>query len=213
MPGSEFAVCRSSVPWLRITHRGSDCVVPLGSNKTTWNFLKSVELISLFIGQVSNASGMVSLSKSSKHASPLPSAARGRNKERECQRVISVFSMMGKKKEIMWEMVFNVWLVNLQRGNNSPKGSSTDHQSPAGPCWEPVCSCPGHQVYHRRRHRGRRRPPSRLCHGLPGCCWRCRDSCPGSFGGRPHRCRCCCRTCPPPGHCRSRAVNADVLRA
>ncbi|TNN73904.1 hypothetical protein EYF80_015921 [Liparis tanakae] len=45
MPGSELAVCSSSVPWLRITQSGSDCVVPLGSNKTTWNFLKSSAVV------------------------------------------------------------------------------------------------------------------------------------------------------------------------
>lgn len=76
MPGSELAVCRSSVPWLRITHKGSDCVVPLGSNKTTWNFLKSVEPMSWLKGQGSSASGTLSWSKSSKHSSPLPSPVK-----------------------------------------------------------------------------------------------------------------------------------------
>lgn len=103
MPGSELAICSSSVPWLRITHRGSDCVVPLGSNKTTWNFLKSVDPISWFIGQGSSASGILSLSKSSKHASPLPSPARerDRNKERDAEHVISWIHLCqdeGKKK-------------------------------------------------------------------------------------------------------------------
>lgn len=99
MPGSELAVCRSSVPWLRITHKGSDCVVPLGSNRTTWNFLKSVDPISWFNGQGSSASGILSLSKSSKHASPLPSPATERNKERECNHVVSFLPRWGEKPE------------------------------------------------------------------------------------------------------------------
>lgn len=83
MPGSELAVCRSSVPWLRITHRGSDCVVPAGSSRTTWNFLKSVDLMSWFSGHGSRASGTLSWSKSSKHSSPLPSPVRTRNHKLE----------------------------------------------------------------------------------------------------------------------------------
>lgn len=100
MPGSELAVCSNSLPWLRITQRGSDCVVPLGSNKTTWNFLKSVDPMSWFSGQGSSASGILSLSKSSKHASPLPSPEIEMNKDIEWNTVtIYYFCQEGDKKD------------------------------------------------------------------------------------------------------------------
>ncbi|KAG7257238.1 hypothetical protein CRUP_017264 [Coryphaenoides rupestris] len=52
MPGSELAVCSSSVPWLRTTHSGSDCVVPLGSSSTTWKRRKSLDSDSDLVGDM-----------------------------------------------------------------------------------------------------------------------------------------------------------------
>lgn len=98
MPGSELAVCRSSVPWLRITHKGSDWVVPLGSNKTTWNFLKSVEPISWFNGQGSSTSGTLSLSKSSKQALPLLSPVKKTNRGPRMQTFFFLFFGMTMSK-------------------------------------------------------------------------------------------------------------------
>lgn len=73
MPGSELAVWTSSLPWCLTTQLGSIWVVPLGSKWTIWNFRKSVTLIASFSGHTSRISGMLSLSKSSLQASPLPS--------------------------------------------------------------------------------------------------------------------------------------------
>lgn len=53
IPGSELAVCTSSLPWWRITQLGSIWAVPLGSRGTIWNFLKSVSLMALFSGHTS----------------------------------------------------------------------------------------------------------------------------------------------------------------
>lgn len=53
IPGSELAVCTSSLPWWRITQLGSIWAVPFGSRGTIWNFLKSVSLMALFSGHTS----------------------------------------------------------------------------------------------------------------------------------------------------------------
>lgn len=73
MPGSELAVWTNSLPWCLTTQLGSIWVVPLGSKWTIWNFLKSVAVMALFSGHTSRISGILSLSKSSLQASPLPS--------------------------------------------------------------------------------------------------------------------------------------------
>lgn len=79
--------------------------------------------------------------------------------------------------------------------------SRPHRQSPTGPRWASVCSCPCRQGFRRCRRHSRKHPLCRPCHGQPGWSWPRKGSCPGCSDGRLHRCPGCYRTGLQPGRC------------
>lgn len=94
----------------------------------------------------------------------------------------------------------------MPRGSRrSGAWTPTHRRHPPGRGWGRAGSCPCRPAPRRRRRRSRRRRPCHRGRGRPGWRWRCRGSCPGCSGGRPHRCPRCCHTGPPRGRCPRRS--------